>query len=323
MSKGKILLAGIGFIGTNFLKMFKDKYRIDVIDSFDYPCTANNGLLDFKFDGSLIRADIEKYETIKFLIEEFKPDYIINMAAKSHVDRSVHDTESFLRTNTIGVENILKIIKGTNIRLVQFSTDEVYGDLDYSDYYEFEEDDLLSPSSPYSASKAAADMMVSAYHRTYGIDVVTVRPTNNYGPYQYPEKLIPFIIKRIAEGKTIPIYGDGRNEREWLFVEDCCRAVETVMLNGKSGEIYNIGAGQESRNSNVFIAGFLDESNERFEFVTDRPGHDRKYAVNSKKINKLGWEPQVTVKDGLKLTKEWYLQRLDIIKSMEANKHIK
>lgn len=320
--KKKILLIGAGFIGTNFYKLFKDKYDIVILDNFSYPCTLTNGFWDMD-NPQVYKADLVDGDGLKQTIEFEKPDYVINMAAQSHVDRSIHEFSSFLPANTFGVERLLNVLKDKGVRLVHFSTDEVYGDLDYLDGYEFEEDDMLRPNSPYSASKAAADMMVNAYHKTYGVDVVTVRPTNNYGPYQYPEKLIPFLIKRIAEGKTIPIYGDGRNEREWLFVEDCCRAVELVMLEGKSGEVYNIGSGYEARNSNVFIASQLNGSNENFEFVEDRPGHDKRYAVNSSKIKALGWEPQTNLMEGLKLTKDWYLQRLDLIKSMEANKHIK
>ena len=321
MDKKKILLIGFGFIGTNFYELFKDKYEIAVFDSLDYPCTLTNGL--YGGEVVLFQGDICNSKSIKDAIEGFKPKYIINFAAKSHVDRSINDAESFLYTNVLGVENLLKAIKGTDIRLVQLSTDEVYGDTHVDSVDEFKETDLLKPSSPYSASKAAADMVIRAYQRTYNIDVVTVRPTNNYGPYQYPEKLIPFLIKRLAEGKTLPIYGDGSNIREWTYVEDCCRAIELVMTDGESGEIYNIGSGHDERNSNVFIAGQLQGTNENFEYIEDRLGHDRRYAVNSDKVRDLGWEPEVKIKQGLQLTKDWYLKRLDKIKSLEANKHIK
>lgn len=320
-TKKRILLCGFGFIGSNFYKMFKDKYDITILDKFNYPCTLENGLWDELIDNEIIRHDIAKAEIP--LIKNTLPDYIINMAADSHVDVSLHENKSFFYTNTIGVENILKAIGDKPIRLVHFSTDEVYGDLDINTNYEFLETDILKPNSPYSASKAAADMIINAYYRTYKTDIVTVRPTNNYGPYQYPEKLMPFIIKRIAEGKTIPIYGDGESIREWLYVDDCCRAVELVMLNGKSGEIYNIGGGRDNRMSNKFIAAELNNNNNNFEYIKDRPGHDRKYAVNSDKIKMLGWIPEINLINGLKLTKEWYMQRLDIIKNLHANPHIK
>lgn len=319
MDSKKILLIGLGFIGSNFYRLFKDKYTIVVVDNFSYPCTLSNGLWDME-NPKVYPLNI--FEGIQSVLEEEKPDYIVNTAADSHVDRSINENHSFLLTNVIGVENILKAMRNTNMRLIHFSTDEVYGDLDYSSNYEFKEDDVLKPNSPYSASKAAADMIVNAYHNTYGTNVVTVRPTNNYGPYQYPEKLIPFIIKRIAENKTIPIYGNGKNEREWLYVEDCCRAVELVMTDGVSGEIYNIGSGIDNRNSNVYISGQLAGSNKNFEYISDRPGHDKKYSVNSDKIRTLGWEPKMNLKEGLNITKDWYFQRLDLIKSMEANKHI-
>jgi dTDP-glucose 4,6-dehydratase len=271
----------------------------------------------------LYQGDIVNYKSIKGAIDDFGPDFVVNFAAKTHVDRSIHEADSFVYTNTIGVENILKAISGSDIRLIQMSTDEVYGDTELESFYEFNEKDALHTSSPYSASKAAADMLTMAYHRTYGVDVVTVRPTNNYGPYQYPEKLIPFIIKRMAEGKTIPIYGTGANIREWLYVEDCCSAIETVMRYGASGEVYNVGPGHDNRVSNVFIAGQLDGTNEKFEYITDRPGHDMRYAVDSKKIRDLGWKPLVDIKKGLKLTKAWYNKRLDLIRKLEANAHIK
>ena len=315
----KILLIGAGFIGTNFYKLFHKQYQITILDNSSYPCTIKNGLWDLTRP-FVYNADILDGNYLKVIIDRVAPDYIINMAAKSHVDRSIHDTESFLETNTIGVENILKAIADTKIRLVQFSTDEVYGDTPVDSLERANETDRLLPSSPYSASKAAADMMVSAYVRTFGVDVVTVRPTNNYGPYQYPEKLIPFLIKREAEGKTIPIYGDGSNIREWLYVEDCCRAVELVMREGGTGEIYNIGSGE--RLSNLQVANYMADK-DRWEFITDRPGHDRRYAVNSSKIQALGWEPEMNFEQGILKTKHWYFQRLDLIKKLEANKHIK
>lgn len=321
MDKKKILLIGFGFIGTNFYEVFKDEYDIAAFDNLDYPCTLVSKL--YTGDVMLWQGDLLNTKAVSDAINGFKPNYIINFAAKSHVDRSINDAESFLYTNVLGVETILKAIKGTDIRLVQLSTDEVYGDTDVESLEQSKETDTLKPSSPYSASKAAADMLTNAYHRTYGVDVVTVRPTNNYGPYQYPEKIIPFFIKRIAEGKTLPIYGNGSNIREWLFVEDCVTGIELVMRKGKSGEIYNIGGGVDNRNSNVFIAGQLEGTNEKFEYIEDRLGHDRRYAVDSDKIRELGWEPEMNLREGLQITKDWYNERLDIIKSLEANKHIK
>ena len=315
MDQKKILLVGLGFIGTNFYKLFKNNYKIIVVDNFSYPCTLQNGLWDMAKPNVY---PVNIFEGIQNIVEEEKPDFIVNTAADSHVDRSINDNHSFLLTNVIGVENILKIIRNTNIRLIHFSTDEVYGDTSIKSWKLFGETDKLNPSSPYSASKAAADMVVNAYYRTYGIDVVTVRPTNNYGPYQYPEKLIPFLIKRKNEGKTLPLYGTGNNLREWIYVEDCCRAVELVMREGKSGEIYNIGSGH--RLSNELIAETIGGE---IEYITDRPGHDRRYAVDNNKVRSLGWEPKVEFEDGIKVTKDWYSNRLDLIKSMEANSHIK
>lgn len=653
-NKKRILIVGFGFMGTNFYELFKDKYDIAVFDSLDYPCTLTNGL--YGGEVVLYQGDICNGKALADAISNLQPDYIINFAAKSHVDRSINESESFVYTNVLGVENILKQINGTKIRLVQLSTDEVYGDTDVNSVEESKETDRLKPSSPYSAcfdyltevlteygwkkyteinkniaigtlnlstmklefhkpndvyiydfngdmihqanrrvdmlvtpnhrilygwqrnndgiirprfgnadsvvdrpitiqtsapweqeqsvnkdyfelpgcavmnntklpkiidmdswlkflgwylsegstsisktgsytiklstayrhkealeivknigfigknyggngiyvlskqlgkylkqfggsynkfipnsvkklpnhkltillenlingdghrsgdgrrytyttvsrkladdvqeislklgysanisrykhfyrvniiklsrttqinqiknknsyikytgkiwcinvpnetvlvrrngkaffsgnSKAAADMLVNAYHRTYGVDVVTVRPTNNYGPYQYPEKLIPFILKRISEDKTVPIYGDGSNTREWLYVEDCCRAIELVMRNGISGEIYNIGSGNDNRVSNVYIATNIDYPKiPKTEYIEDRKGHDRRYAVDSTKIRDLGWSHKVEIKEGLKKTKNWYLKRLDVIKQLMANPHIK
>ncbi len=322
MDKKKILLIGAGFIGTNFYKLFHDEYDIVILDSYDYASTLVNGLWDMDSPLSY-RCDITNLQHLLQTVKEISPDYIINFAAKSHVDRSIHDYESFLETNTFGVENILRVITGTKTRLLQFSTDEVYGDTPVDSLEESKETDTLHPSSPYSASKAAADMVVSAYVRTHGTDVVTVRPTNNYGPYQYPEKLIPFLIKRLAEGKTLPIYGDGSNTREWLYVDDCCKAVELVLREGVSGEIYNIGSGYDNRASNVFIATHLQGSNDNLEYVTDRPGHDRRYAVDSTKIHDLGWHHTINIDEGLEKTKDWYFRNMDVIKQMKANPHIK
>lgn len=313
----KILLIGAGFIGTNFYKLFKDKYDITIMDIGDYPCTLENGMWDLG-EKKYIHADIDSYQ-LKGAVETTKPDYIINMAASSHVDRSIHENHTFLNTNTLGVEGLMKAVIGKKIKVIQFSTDEVYGDTPVDSLERSNETDRLIPSSPYSASKAAADMVVSAYVRTFGVDVVTVRPTNNYGPYQYPEKLIPFLIKREAEGKTLPIYGIGDNIREWLFVEDCCRAVEMLLEKGVSGEIYNIGSGE--RLSNLQVVNYIGDKS-RWEFVADRPGHDRRYAVNSSKIRALGWEPEINFEQGILITKHWYFKRLELIKQLEANKHI-
>ena len=313
--KKKILLIGAGFIGTNFYKLFKDKYDIVIADNLSYACTLSNGFWDMEKPNVY---PINIFEGVDYTVKTENPDYIINMAADSHVDRSINESHSFLLTNVVGVENILKCIRNTNIRLLHFSTDEVYGDTSVKSWKLFKETDKLNPSSPYSASKAASDMLIKAYSRTYGVNVVTVRPTNNYGPYQYPEKLIPFLIKRKVEGKTLPIYGAGDNLREWLHVEDCCRAVELVLREGKSGEIYNIGSGHRLSNNHI-----AETIGGEVEHIEDRLGHDRRYAVDNNKVRSPGWEPKIEFEEGIKTTINWYSDRLDLIKSMSANSHIK
>lgn len=308
-------IGGSGFIGTNFYKAFKDTHQIAILDKLLYPSTLQNGMWDMDLP-TYWHGDITDQQRVADVIRDCAPDVVINFAADTHVDNSIHGG-SFIPTNIIGVENILKAIKDTNIRLLQFSTDEVYGDCDPNDPTEFSEDAPLKPSSPYSASKAAADMLCAAYHRTFGVDVVTVRPTNNYGPYQYPEKLIPFLIKRSAVGKTLPLYGDGLQKREWLYVEDCVRAVELIARVGKSGEVYNIGSGVRVTNKQI-----AEAIGGQISFIEDRPGHDLCYAVDSSKTAALGWKPQATLQDALSSTVEWYTERLSLLDKLQANPHI-
>lgn len=317
----KILsVGGAGFIGTNFYKLFGGQYDIAIFDDGTYASTITNGLWDLGIP-RLYEENVTDLKALKDVIETEKPDCVINFASETHVDRSIHEAGSFLPTNAIGAENVARAVLDAGIRLVHISTDEVYGDTDIESFDEFRETDKLNPSSPYSAAKAAADHMIGAYVRTYGLNASIVRPTNNYGPYQYPEKLIPFFIKRMLQGRTLPIYGTGQNLREWLYVEDCCKGIELVMNEGKPGEVYNIGSGV--RETSVYIGGELTKTNERFEFITDRPGHDRRYAVDSTKIKELGWEPEMDIREGLILTKKFYEERYELIKNLEANSHIK
>jgi dTDP-glucose 4,6-dehydratase len=255
-----------------------------------------------------IKGDIRDKNLVESLIKEV--DIVINAAAETHVDRSISNPKLFLETNTFGVFNILEAMRmvGSDVRLVHISTDEVYSDILEGSYTE---DDRLKPSSPYSASKAAADMLCLAFNRTYGLDVIITRCTNNFGPYQFPEKLIPKTIIRAKMGLKVPIYGSGRNVRDWLYVLDHCRAIDLVMMKGRSGEIYNISSGNELMNIELvrMILKFMGKDESLIMFVEDRPGHDLRYSIDSSKIRReLGWKPVYEFEEALKNTIDWYLE---------------
>jgi dTDP-glucose 4,6-dehydratase len=311
-----IVTGGAGFIGGNFV-YYELKNSADEIICLDKLTYAGNleTLADaqanekFKF----VRADIADREAIYKLFEEEKPDVIVNFAAESHVDRSIEDPELFLRTNIIGTSVLLDACKKFGIkRFHQVSTDEVYGDLplDRPDLF-FTETTNLHTSSPYSASKAAADLLVQAYQRTYKIPATISRCSNNYGPYHFPEKLIPLMIINALHDKKLPVYGKGINVRDWLYVEDHCAAIDLIIRKGTVGEVYNIGGHNERTNLEVVktILKILDKSEDLIEFVTDRKGHDQRYAIDPTKItNELGWTPQTKFDDGIKKTVAWYLE---------------
>jgi dTDP-glucose 4,6-dehydratase len=301
----KILVTGgLGFIGCNFVRSMIDKPGITVVDALKYGSNENNlGDLDYKF----VKGNICDYALMAELVKE--TDAIVNFAAETHVDRSISNPYAFIESNVIGTYTILEAMRKVNpdaAKLVHVSTDEVYGDIEKGS---FKEDDMLKPSSPYSASKASADLIVMAYVRTYGLDAVITRCTNNYGPYQFPEKLIPKAILRAKMDMKIPIYGTGMNVRDWIFVEDHCEAINFVLERGKRGEIYNISSGEEKSNLEV-VNGILDimDKKDLIAFVEDRPGHDVRYSLDSSKIRKLGWKPKYGFSEGLKETVEWYLK---------------
>ena len=300
----KILVTGgLGFIGSNFVRYIADKAEITVIDAFKYGSNDNN-LKDL--DYKLVKGDICDYKIISELVKGV--DAIVNFAAETHVDRSISNPYAFIESNVIGTYTILEAMRKVNpeARLVHVSTDEVYGDIEKGS---FKEDDMLRPSSPYSASKASADMFVLAYVRTYGLNAVITRCTNNYGMYQFPEKLIPKAIIRAELNMKIPIYGTGKNVRDWIYVKDHCEAINFVLERGERGEIYNISSGEEKTNLEV-VSEILRimEKPDLIEFVEDRPGHDIRYSLDSSKIRKLGWKPKYSFSDGLKKTIEWYLE---------------
>ena len=312
-----LVTGGAGFIGSNFIRYMFEKhpdYRIVCLDKLTYAGNIRNleeflGKANFRF----VRGDIADRELVYKLFEEEKFDIVINFAAESHVDRSIKEPEVFLKTNVLGTQVLLDASRDFGVkRFHQVSTDEVYGDLplDRPDL-KFKETDNLRPSSPYSASKAAADLLVLAYHRTYKVPVSVSRCSNNYGPYQFPEKLIPLMIINALNNKELPVYGTGQNVRDWIHVMDHCEAIDLVVHKGREGEIYNIGGNCEKPNIQVVktIVKELGKPESLIRFVTDRPGHDLRYAIDSSKIEKeLGWKPKVKFEEGIRETIEWYVK---------------
>ena len=313
----KILVTGgAGFIGSNFVYYELDNYPNDEVICLDKLTYAGNletlevAMKNPKF--KFIKGDIADRAFVDELFASEKPDVVVNFAAESHVDRSIENPEIFLQTNVIGTSVLMDACrKYGNIRYHQVSTDEVYGDLplDRPDLF-FTETTPLHTSSPYSASKASADLLVQAYYRTYKLPVTISRCSNNYGPYHFPEKLIPLMIANALNDKKLPVYGKGENVRDWLYVKDHCSAIDLIIRKGKIGEVYNIGGHNERTNLEVVktIIRELGKSEDLIEFVTDRPGHDRRYAIDPTKIyNELGWLPATKFDDGIKKTIDWYL----------------
>ena len=315
--KNILVTGGAGFIGGNFIHYLlgnRPDCHITCLDALTY--AGNLETLKSVLEDSRLRfvhGDITDREAVYHLFEEENFDAVVNFAAESHVDRSIDTPEVFLKTNILGTQVLLDACNrfGT-ARYHQVSTDEVYGDLplDRPDLF-FTEETPIHTSSPYSASKASADLLVTAYYRTYGTPVTISRCSNNYGPYHFPEKLIPLMILNALEDKPLPVYGDGKNVRDWLYVEDHCRAIELILENGRVGEVYNVGGHHEKQNIEVVktILHALGKSEELIAFVKDRPGHDRRYAIDPSKIHReLGWLPQTSFEDGIQTTVEWYLQ---------------
>ncbi len=311
-----IVTGGAGFIGSNFvfhmLKAHPD-YRIICLDKLTY--AGNLSTLEPVMDNPnfrFVKADICDKEAVDKLFAEEKPDIVVNFAAESHVDRSIENPQIFLETNIIGTSVLMDASRKYGVkRYHQVSTDEVYGDLplDRPDLF-FTENTPIHTSSPYSSSKAGADLLVLAYHRTYGLPVTLSRCSNNYGPYHFPEKLIPLMIIRALHDESLPVYGDGLNVRDWLYVEDHCKAIDLIIHNGKVGEVYNVGGHNEMANIDIvkLILKELGKSEDLITYVTDRAGHDRRYAIDPTKIhNDLGWLPETKFADGIVKTIKWYL----------------
>ena len=311
-----LVTGGAGFIGSNFIFYMLNKYpytRIVCVDKLTYAgnlSTLESALNNPQF--RFVKADICDKKAIDMIFNEERPDVVVNFAAESHVDRSIENPQVFLETNIIGTSVLMDACRKYEVkRFHQVSTDEVYGDLplDRPDLL-FTEHTPLHTSSPYSSSKAAADLLVMAYHRTYGLPVTISRCSNNYGPYQFPEKLIPLMIANCLADKPLPVYGQGLNVRDWLYVEDHCKAIDLIIHEGKSGEIYNIGGHNEMRNIDIvkLILKELGKDESLITYVTDRKGHDQRYAIDPTKIhNELGWLPETMFKDGIKKTIKWYL----------------
>lgn len=316
----KLLVTGAaGFIGSNFVYYMRNKhpdYEIVGLDALTYagnietlsPLVEKEGGDNFKF----IHGDITERELIFDLFNDEKFDIVVNFAAESHVDRSIEEPGVFLETNIIGTQILMDASRAFGVkRFHQVGTDEVYGDLplDRPDLL-FKEDNPITASSPYSASKAAADLLVLAYYRTYGLPVTISRCSNNYGPYQFPEKLIPLMIYRALNNESLPVYGTGENVRDWLYVEDHCRAIDMILHDGKEGEVYNIGGHNEKTNLEVVkaILDYLERPQELITFVRDRKGHDLRYAIDPDKISReLGWKPTTPFAEGIKKRIDWYL----------------
>jgi len=323
----RILITGsCGFIGSNFIRHFNDKhpyYKILNVDKLTYAGNLENLKgLEKKKNYKFIKEDISNASGMKKIFGKFRPDAVINFAAETHVDRSILSPAPFLKTNFLGVGVLLNLaLKFKVKKFLQISTDEIYGSILRG---RFREDSPLDPSSPYAASKAAADALVISYYKTHNIPILITRSSNNYGPYQFPEKLIPLAVINALNNKRIPVYGDGLNIRDWLYVEDNCEAIDDVFHNGITGEIYNIGGENELTNLYVVkvILRMLNKKESLITFVKDRPGHDRRYSLSVNKIRRqLGWHPTTSFETGLKRTIEWYKKNQQWIKNTQSGEY--
>lgn len=340
-----LVTGGAGFIGANFVHDYlkTTPKRLVNLDKLTYAGNPEN-LVALKNDPRhiFVRGDIGDRDLLNHLLSQYSPTSIINFAAESHVDRSIHGPEDFIQTNVVGTFHLLEAIRAywsqlkekrqKAFRFLHVSTDEVYGSLN-SGEAPFTEKHAYAPNSPYAASKASSDHLVRAYHHTYGLPTLTSNCSNNYGPYQFPEKLIPLIIINALKGKDLPIYGDGKNIRDWLYVGDHCSAIRTVLEQGKVGEVYNIGGNNEKTNLEIVqsICAILNEwlptssahpHEQLITYVPDRPGHDRRYAIDAKKIkNELGWTPSETFESGIQHTVRWYLENTNWVEHVTTGSY--
>lgn len=340
--KNILVTGGAGFIGSNFIKyvLEKNEYNVINLDLLTYAGNLEN-LKDISNPDkyTFIKGDICDKDLVQSIFEKYDIDTVVNFAAESHVDRSIENPEIFLQTNVYGTVNLLENAKKywkidkenkysteykQGVKYLQVSTDEVYGALGKTGM--FTEDTNIQPNSPYSASKASADLFVRAYHNTFGLPTNITRCSNNYGPYQFPEKLIPLMINNCIENKSLPVYGDGMQIRDWLHVKDHCTAIFTVLQKGKIGEVYNIGGNNEKANIEIvkLIINALGKSEDLITYVKDRPGHDRRYAIDNSKItNKLGWSPSYTFEQGIKETVQWFIDNQEWMKNIVSGDYMK
>lgn len=315
MTRSKVLVTGgAGFIGGNFVQYMVNKYPAYEIINLDLLTYAGelskHKAIEDKENYRFIQADIADRDAINAIFETEKVAFVVHFAAESHVDRSIEDPGIFVRTNVLGTQVLLDASRKFGVsKFVHVSTDEVYGDLDFDPTTFFTEETPLQPNSPYSASKAGSDLLVRAYHETYGMNINITRCSNNYGPYHFPEKLIPLTISRIMNNEKVPVYGNGKNVRDWLHVYDHCSAIDLVMHEGQSGEVYNVGGHNERTNLEVVqtIIRTLGKSEELIEYVKDRLGHDKRYAIDPSKLERLGWKPVYNFDTGIAQTIEWYI----------------
>jgi len=307
-----LITGGAGFIGSEFVRQAVRKgHQVAVVDKLTYAGDLER-LSEVRKDITFYKADISNQEFIEHIFEKENPEVIVHFAAESHVDRSLLDPYPFIGSNVLGTQVLLEVSKAKGVELfVNMSTDEVYGDLGKEGT--FTEESPLKPNSPYSTTKASADMLGRAYYRSFGLPVVTIRASNNYGPWQYPEKFVPVIILKALRDEKIPVYGDGTNVREWLYVTDCAEGIMAAIDRCNAGEIYNIGSKEEKQNIEVAkaILQLLGKGEELIEFVKDRPGHDFRYSLDTTKAkSELGWEAKTSFDEGLKKTVEWYIEHL-------------
>lgn len=311
-----LITGGAGFIGSAFVRLAVARgYTAVVIDKLTYAGDLQR-IKEISDKIKFYRADIANKKAIERIFSEEAPDAVIHFAAETHVDRSIINPDAFLKTNIQGTHNLLEASKKYGSTLfLNIITDEVYGEIKEG---KFTESSPLQPNSPYSVSKAAQDMLGRAYQRTYGVPVITVRPSNNYGPWQYPEKLIPVVILKALRNEPVPVYGDGSNVREWLYVDDCAEAVMQILEKGKAGEIYNVGSGIEKKNIEVVkaILAILNKPESLIQFVKDRPGHDYRYSVSTEKTEKeLGWKAKTDFDKGIEKTVKWYLKNMNWVET--------
>ncbi|MEP7146978.1 MAG: dTDP-glucose 4,6-dehydratase [bacterium] len=329
--KNILVTGGAGFIGSNFIKYSLDNFDYNVVN-FDKLTYAGNleNLVDIEFNDryKFIKGDICDKDEVESAVKENSIDTIINFAAESHVDRSILGAKEFINTNVAGTHVLLEVLKENGVeKFLQVSTDEVYGSLpEDKKEIKFTEQTPITTNSPYSASKASADLICNSFYHTFQLPILITRCSNNYGPYQFPEKLIPLMIAKAIEGEHLPVYGDGKNIRDWLYVDDHCSAIMTVLQKGKDGEVYNIGGNNEWYNIDIvkLILKKLDCSEDQIMYVKDRPGHDRRYAIDSSKImTELGWEPKYNFEEGIEQTINWYKENTEWLKKIMSGDYLK